>query len=206
MGKLIFFGGFALGLAGCGGQFEAAKAKSDVGQHADILWVSRLDVQGRSQQPFEDPECKAVALLFFMQDCPIANSYVPEINRLHEQYAGRGVTLLVVQVDPKISVQQAAEHQQEYGLKPAVVLDQKHEWVTLAGATRTPEAAVFSREGKLLYRGRIDNRYVAVGKQRPGATKHDLADAMEAIALGRSVLQATTEAVGCYIPELIKEK
>src|SRR5258708_33881879 len=57
--------------------------------------------------------------------------------------------------------------------------DPKHSLVKYAGATITPEAAVLAG-GRLVYRGRIDDRYVELGVERPTPTRHDLADALAA--------------------------
>ena len=63
--------------------------------------------------------------------------------------------------------------------------DPDHVLVRAAGATIAPEAAVFVREApapRLIYRGRIDDRYLAPGRMRPAATAHDLEDAIDRCA------------------------
>jgi hypothetical protein len=82
-----------------------------------------------------------------------------------------------------------------------MVLDPQHQWVGEAGATRTPEVAVFSPRRELLYRGRIDDRYVDFGQRRTEPTTHDLRDALEAILAGKPVAQSRTEPIGCDIPK-----
>jgi hypothetical protein len=71
----------------------------------------------------------------------------------------------------------------------------------MTGVRVTPEAAVFV-SGQIVYRGRIDNRYVAFGKTRPAPTAHDLEAALETILKGKPVTNATTTAIGCFIPDL----
>ena len=41
------------------------------------------------------------------------------------------------------------------------------------GATTTPEVAVIDRAGGVRYRGRIDNKYVAIGRARRTVDQHD---------------------------------
>ena len=53
--------------------------------------------------------------------------------------------------------------------------------------------------GRLLYRGRIDNRYAILGKPRLKATQHDLRVALEAISARKPVKTPRTVATGCYI-------
>jgi hypothetical protein len=66
----------------------------------------------------------------------------------------------------------------------------------------TPEAAVYTPDHRLVYRGRIDDWYVDFGKPRAAPTTHDLEDALEAVLGGRPVADARTTAVGCFIGDL----
>ena len=146
-------------------------------------------------------DLRAVALIFVLPDCPIANSYAAEYSRLNTEFSSRGIPLVVVYVDPELSTAQMHEHARQYLLNCPVLLDPRQVWVDRAGATKTPEAAVFGLDGKLLYRGRIDDRYVGVGKSRTAATSHDLRNAFESILAGQPVAQRITEAIGCHIPD-----
>ncbi|HKA54785.1 MAG TPA: redoxin family protein, partial [Candidatus Binatia bacterium] len=104
---------------------------------------SLRDVAGVEHHPFIDPAAKAVALVFVLADCPIANGYAPEINRLCAAYGPRGVRFFLVQVDEDLSSRAAAEHAREYGYTCPVVLDGGRALVRRAGARMVPEAAVF---------------------------------------------------------------
>ena len=61
----------------------------------------------------------------------------------------------------------------------------------------TPHAFVVDSSGKILYSGRINDGYAAVGKEKALTTSNDLQDAITAIGAGRAVAHPTTEAVGC---------
>jgi AhpC/TSA family len=164
-----------------------------------------VDIRGQEFRPFDESDVKAVVLVFVLQDCPIANSYMPELNRLHDSFASRGVQLIVVESDPQITLESARKHADEYQIRLPVVVDADHRWVKFAMAKRTPEAVVFSPRGEILYRGRIDDQYVGFGKRRMEVTTHDLNDALEAVLNDRPVPNPVTEAIGCYIPDLTRE-
>ncbi len=74
----------------------------------------------------------------------------------------------------------------------------------MAGATITPEAVVVDPHGRVLYRGRIDDRYVSLGLERPVATRRDLDEALTDITAGKAPRQATTLAVGCFIADFVQ--
>ena len=65
-----------------------------------------------------------------------------------------------------------------------------------------PSNSGHKREWKLVYHGRIDDRFIDFGKSRPEATVHDLQNAIDAALAGRKVTPAETKAIGCYIADL----
>jgi hypothetical protein len=81
--------------------------------------------------------------------------------------------------------------------------DPAHALVKFTKATVTPEAVVVAG-GRVVYRGRIDDRYVELGLERPAPTQHDLADALAAVVTGKRVPRATTQAVGCFIADFAR--
>ena len=177
--------------------FGAAQSAKD----APPLFQLR-DVNGVEHRAFADSKVKAAVLIFVLTDCPIANSYAPEIKRLCDDYGKRGVRFYLVHVDPELSVADAKKHSSEFGHTCPIVLDKTHELVRRAGATKVPEAAVFTPDGQRRYRGRIDDLYVAPGKRREQPTSRDLRVALDALLAGRSVERPVTVAIGCNIPPL----
>jgi thiol-disulfide isomerase/thioredoxin len=142
---------------------------------------------------------KAVVLLFIARDCPISNAYAPEIGRICARYTAQKVAFYLVYPDPDTSLAAAKQHAKEYGYTCPVLLDPAHRLARKAGATVTPEAAVFAPGGKLLYRGRIDDLYLGFGRRRDHATRHDLRDALDAVLGGRPVPAPRTQAIGCFL-------
>lgn len=141
---------------------------------------------------------KAVVLLFVRSDCPVSNRYAPELQRLYERYSSQGVDFRLVYPEPGLTASAMAKHRQEYGYSIPSLLDAGHQYVTRARARITPEAAVFVH-GQLVYLGRIDDRYVDIGKARPEALRHDLEEVLAAVVAGKSIRRRETKAVGCAI-------
>jgi hypothetical protein len=164
------------------------------------LWVP--DADGRLVAPLEARGARAVVLLFLMRDCPISNAFAPEIERIRAEYAPRGVDFDLVYADPSETGAGARAHAADFGHQSRVLLDPEHALARFTGATKTPEAAVLSPAGEVLYLGRIDDRFVDYGKQRPAPRTRDLRAALDAILAGRAPEVARTEAVGCFLPDL----
>ena len=96
------------------------------------------------------------------------------------------------------------EHVKAFEYPVHVLRDPKHALVRLAQATVTPEAAIYDRGRALVYRGRIDNRYVSLGVERPAATEHDVEDVLTALAAGRPSPRSAAPAVGCFIADFVE--
>src|SRR5260221_5723490 len=160
--------------------------------------ISVRDCAGVLHRPFELGGHKAAVLIFISAECPISNSLAPEINRIVAAYTN--FSFYLVHADPDIKADSARQHARDFRLQAPVLLDPAHGLVKAAGATMTPEAVVCSAEGKVLYRGRINDLFAALGKKRAQSTRHDLRDALEAIGTGRAVANSETKVVGCYIP------
>ena len=127
---------------------------------------------------------KAVVLLFIARDCPISNSYVPEIERIIARDAREKVAFILVSPDPDTTLASARQHARDYGYTCPLLLDPAHRLAHRAGATVTPAAALFAPGGRLLYRGRIDDLFLGFGKRRDAAARHDLRDALTPSWLG----------------------
>ncbi len=163
-----------------------------------------LDLEGRPVDPLAGPG-PAVVLVFVRADCPIANRYAPEIRRLHAEFAARGVGFWLVYPDRDESAEAIRGHLRAFELPARAVRDPGHLLVKRAGARITPEAAVFvpgSGGPRLVYHGRIDDRYPELGRMRPAPTTRDLEDVLEAVLAGRPVPRDAAPAVGCFLADV----
>jgi AhpC/TSA family len=151
------------------------------------------------------PASRAVVLFFAASDCPISNRYVPEMQRLARQFDPLGVRVWFVYPNPGDTAKVVRAHDQEFSITANTALDNKQTLTQMAHATTTPEAAVFVPEGQELrevYRGRIDDRYLSLGTERPQATRHDLEDAIRAVLAHKPVPQPGGPPIGCSIVTL----
>ena len=158
------------------------------------------DTQGATHTAAEWAGRKAVVLYFVTVDCPVANSYVPEMNRLREAYAARGVAFYAVQADPSVAEADVVRYAREFRYSFPVLLDPAQTLVRHANATVTPQVAVLSPEGRPLYLGPVDNRVEDFGKQRPRATESYVRDVLDAVLSGKSISAASHKSIGCAIP------
>ena len=191
--------------SGCGGEHEEPGS-----ERVPPESVTLLDLDGGTVYPFRHPdrhpEERFTVFLFTRTDCPISNRYAPEVRRLHERFEPLGVEFVLVYLDPAQSAAAIREHVTSFEYRCRPLRDPRHELVRLAGATVTPEAALYERNGTLLYLGRIDDRFTDFGKARQQASSRDLENALVAVTTNARVPVSRTPAVGCFISDLLAKK
>ena len=192
-----------LSVAGCG-RADSTRTTTPVALAAEsaksaVSEFAVFDLAGHTVDPFADDNAKATVCIFVGLDCPISNRYAPEIRRLVQEFSS--IRFWLVYADPDASSELIETHLKDYTLPATGLRDPRHSLVRLSQVRVTPEAAVFLPGRRLVYHGRIDNRYVELGKERPEATQHDLQNVLDAIRRGKPVPYATAKAVGCYISD-----
>jgi thiol-disulfide isomerase/thioredoxin len=172
---------------------------------ASLTGTLAVDLNGHPVEQLAPPGARAVVLFFAASDCPISNRYIPEVQRLAKEVEPLGVRFWFVYPNPGDIASVVRAHDAEFAINTYTALDTKQTLVQMAHVTITPEAAVFVPEGaglREVYRGRIDDRYFALGRERPQAMHHDLEEAIRAVLADKPVPQPGGPPVGCSIVTL----
>jgi hypothetical protein len=166
-----------------------------------LLLLGLLLFFANLQNPFAQ-HARARVLIFARTDCPITNRYAPELARIASEFESKDVKFWVVYPDPSETSTKIASHMADYHLPGEGITDPHGELSKRAEAKVSPQAAVFDSAGKLMYSGRIDDRFVAFGKARPAPQVHDLENAIAATLAGRPIAEPRTRAIGCYLADV----
>ncbi|MBX9790405.1 MAG: redoxin domain-containing protein [Pirellulales bacterium] len=181
---------------------ENARLAQPAPLFADHDRPAGIDTAGNLHRFGQTSATRGLAFVFLSTECPIACKYVPELNRLAREFSPRGIEFYGVLAEPTLSRSRARQFELDYRLEFPLLFDASLELATIFAPSHTPEAFVISPRGDLLYRGRIDDRFVALGEERATVKHHELADALEAIASGRTPAVSRTDAVGCRFEAL----
>jgi hypothetical protein len=193
----------ALFAAGLGSLLGASLAKA-AETHPDPF-VYGTGIDGHDVTSLAGPKgTRYIAAIFIATDCPISNRYLPLLAALSKQFTPRGVRLWLVYPNPGDTLATVRAHQSQYpaaaSLPQLIAPDPR--FLNHAHVHVTPEAAIFQRDAMqqpVLWHGRIDDRYLSFGTQRPAATRHDLADALDAVLAGRQPAPPAAPPIGCAI-------
>jgi hypothetical protein len=148
------------------------------------------------------PTAKLLVLFFVASDCPVSNRTFPEMQRIRHEYESQGVAFWFVYPNVGESLSAVRAHQQAFDPAGEAILDTSGQLARLAHAIVTPEVSVLmpsATSWKPLYTGRIDDRYVRLGLERPAATQHFAERVIAAALRGAPIERPTGTPVGCGI-------
>jgi hypothetical protein len=181
--------------------FFAALAQAEAVPSPDL----GLDPQGAPIRTLAGPGIHIVVLIFAATDCPISNRYVPEIARLNREFSPQGVRFWWVFPNSTDTAEVVRQHNMNFAIHEDSLLDTSQALVKRANVTITPEAAVFTVGMREVYRGRIDDRYLSIGQERPQPQQHDLEAAIAAALTYKPVPRPAGPPIGCSIVYLQKQ-
>lgn len=139
--------------------------------------------------------------IFLAPLCPICQDYTHYLNALHEfwsmEHAGE-VELVGWFPNPRVTDEQVADFRVQYDVKWELSKDTVG-WSHWLEAKWTPEAFLISPEGEVVYRGRVNDLYYALGKHRSVPVNSDLALAVSQALQGAVIDPKETNTIGCPI-------
>jgi hypothetical protein len=176
-----------------------------VPQATDFAWWNEPEILDLNGVRIPTSEGWMV-LVFLDPDCPIANAYIPVLNSLSVQFSGRGVRLVGVYTDPAFDPERLRGHSRDFSIQFPVVQDRNGRLVRLTKASYSSEVVVLNGRGKVLYRGRIDNRVAEDGRVRPKATEDNLRNVLERLGAGETGPFPAQKGFGCFLLETIRQR
>lgn len=138
-------------------------------------------------------DAKAIVVCFTCNKCPVAVAYEDRFVEFQKKYADKGVKFVAINSNKNSeNLEVMKTRAEEKGFNFPYVYDASGKLATEYGATVTPHIFVLDGERKVAYVGAFDD-------SQQKATKHYVADAVDAILAGKKVELTNTKAVGCGI-------
>jgi peroxiredoxin len=171
-----------------------------IGASMPMADVKMKGVDGNERTLADVRKPAGTLVVFTCNHCPFAKMWETRIVELGNTYAAKGVGVVAVNAnDPKVAAEDAFDVMQqrakERGMQFPYVVDATSNLARAFGATRTPEAFLFDKDGKLVYHGTIDDN----GEDATKVEKSYLKDALEAVVKGQDVAVKETKSIGCGI-------
>lgn len=172
-----------------------------------------LDIDGKPQRA-EDLKGKVTVVNFYSIQCPIQAAWDQRLADIQKAFATQGVVFL--HIDSNVSeigeqppaadaegkpYDKVRVHLQKKQLPFRVLVDHGNKVADLFGATTTPHVYVFAADGRLVYRGLVDDDQR--GNRAEERTNH-LRDTLTQLVAGKPVEPFATKEVGCSIKRVGK--
>jgi alkyl hydroperoxide reductase subunit AhpC len=143
---------------------------------------------------------KGTLVIFTCNHCPWAKAWESRIVALGNEFTKKGVGVITVNSnDPSAYAEDDFANMQEKAKADKMaypyVVDATSNVARAFGASHTPEAFLFDKDGKLVYHGGIDDN-----AKEPAQVKDKyLQVALTSVVAGKPVAQAETKTLGCGI-------
>jgi len=143
---------------------------------------------------------RAVGVVFMCNHCPYVRLYLDRLKELQTELTPQGMTLIGINANdaekyPEDSFENMKAFAAEQELNFPYIRDVTQDVAQSFGATTTPEAFLLDHDGKLRYRGLIDDN-----ANDPEAVEESyLLQAIAQLEAGATINPAVTQAVGCSV-------
>ena len=182
---------------------KAESGSAALGAAAPDFTLSDLDGNRVSLSSFRG---KTVGLEWFNPDCPFvkASHTKGSLRDTAARHTAKGVVWLAVNSGAPgkqgFGREANVQGRERFGLKHPILLDESGSVGRAYRAERTPQMFIVNAEGKLVYRGAIDNSPDGEGESPKSGTLVNHVDvALGELAQGKPISVAETEPYGCSV-------
>ncbi len=161
-----------------------------------VISLMLFCLKGKTQ---ENLYSDSISVNFFLLDqCKISEFYAPSLHKFAEEYD----EFHFVGYFPNFSSKKIAID--KFSISYQIPFDLKTDYFKSKtqkfDVTILPTVVVFDeKREKILYKGKIDDRFHSVGKQKRYVKNHYLKNALKNIESNKSIDTAFTQAVGCFV-------
>lgn len=177
-----------------------ANPETHIGEQAPGFDLPRVDGEGRVSLEAVLEQGPA-ALLWLSPKCPYSRACDERYQETHEALADKGIALVAINSNRTEAPADLAAYAERAGWTFPLVYDARNAVADAYDASKTPEVVLISQDGKIVYRGLIDD---SVWESEEVGRRY-LLEAAEAMLAGSRPDPEVTEPMGCTIKRVPRE-
>jgi thiol-disulfide isomerase/thioredoxin len=157
-----------------------------VGQRVPGFKGRLWDVSGEKPQEsaFDSHKnTKPTAYVFMSRTCPYCTMYQKRLAQMSKTYAEKGLRFIMIYPTRKTPAKQKVAYHKEAGFQAPMINDKDASIAKALNITKTPEIVLVAKDGKIVFRGGIDDNPRSETKVR----KAHLKTACDDLVAGREV-------------------
>lgn len=138
--------------------------------------------------------------IFLLDDCKICRDYGHELSDLYDQYHSAEIEFIGVFPNFSSKKESIEKFKDDFDIEFELKTDYFKKLSKKFDAKILPEVFVYDNVlGKVIYSGRIDDRYVSIGQRKRVIKTFDLRTVLNNIMSKKDILNTRTEPIGCFI-------
>ena len=142
---------------------------------------------------------RATVIVFLQPDCPIAQKYTLTLREMVDTLALSNIDVIGIVPGRYYSRKELKKFAKKYKLNFPIYFDYTSALAKHMKAEVSPEAFLVDSSATVLYSGKIDNWFEALGVHRSVITKFYLKDAISSFLSGTEIAIKKTKAIGCFL-------
>lgn len=156
--------------------------------------------QMKTTEKIEEDYSKYNVLIFLTDSCQVNSYYLPEVNRIAEQYKSEDeLSFFAIYPSSELTSDEYMDLSGDTTVSFTRYYDQEMKLIDKYKVLVAPSAFIVDKQGKLLYGGAIDDKYASLTKPQIMASQRNLEDNLKALSSGSTLVYPSTPAVGCFI-------
>jgi thioredoxin-related protein len=165
--------------------------------------VKMKDISGKEVNLHEAKKSNGLLVMFSCNTCPYVIRNQQRTTEICEYALSHNIGVILInsneaQRDNEDSYDAMKKYAEAQGYKWYYAVDKNSELADAFGASRTPENFLFNKEGKLVYRGAIDDN----PSDGNNVQRKHLREAVDEMLNGKDVSVKTSRSVGCSIKRI----
>jgi len=152
------------------------------------------DLSGRAYGSADLKNAAATVFVFSSTTCPCADRYNGRVSDLASELAPQGARFFQVFSGNEAEPDTVRRYTSSRKITLPVILDPQRSLAVRLGAKVTPTAVVLGRDGRIRYRGRIDDN-----PDPQAVVRHDLRLALQSVLQNAPAPRPEARAIGCTI-------
>jgi peroxiredoxin len=157
------------------------------------------DQHGTIHRLYEHKDKAAVVIMIQGNGCPIVRNALGEFRALRDTYTGKDVEFFMLNANLQDQADAILREARTYGIDLPVLHDKTQQVGESLNLIRTAEVLIINPANwSIAYRGPINDRQ-GYERQKPQATHHYAAEAIDRVVAGLPVAEPKRETLGCLI-------
>ncbi len=167
---------------------------------ADVMLISS---DGRATSLAQEKRSAGLLVMFSCNTCPYVIKAQPMTTQTMDEVNTLRIGMVVINSNQALRrAEDAPDRMREYAqvrnYTAPYLVDEQSQMANAFGATRTPEVFLFDKNGKLVYKGAMEDNPAEPGKSKI----HYLSEAMNAMVAGKPIKLSETKSIGCSIKRM----